>query len=188
MEHKRLFISIPIDPSLAKGLLRHVENLNIPLQNLRLVKAENMHINLKFLGDTTLDKLDDIIKTVTEVCRNFGGLSLEINQTKIFPVTEDQKRPARILNVSFKYNEKLQELYDKIEDALWQAGLAHKETRRFTPNVTMAIVKKSTAISEFKDFIDLPVSGDLPIDYVELQESILEKTGPSYFVLSTFDL
>jgi 2'-5' RNA ligase len=135
-----------------------------------------------------LDKLDSIIQTVTKVCQNHGNFELTIDQPKIFPVTDDQSRPARILNVSFQHNKTLQELYDKIEDALWQTGLAHKETRRFTPHLTVARIKQSTPIAEFKEFLTWPIDGTLPIDYIELQESILEKTGPTYFVLSTFNL
>ena len=82
----------------------------------------------------------------------------------------------------------MQDLYDKIEDGLWQDGLDHKEIRRFTPHITLARVKQSTTISEFKNFLTWSITGHMPIDYVQLQESVLEKTGPTYFALSSFDL
>ena len=152
MEHKRLFISLPVDLALAKSLSKQMEQLDLPLQNLRLVKPENMHITLKFLGDTSLDKLDSIINSITQSCKNYGIFELEIDQAKIFPITDDESRPARVLNLSFKYNQLLQDLYDKIEDGLWQDGLAHKNIRRFMPHITLARVKNLQKLLNLKIF------------------------------------
>ena len=188
MENKRLFISLPVDPGLAKDLIKQFQQLDIPHDKLKSVLPEQLHLTVKFLGDTPIDKIDPIIQVLATACDKHGNFELNISKPQIFPITDDHKRPARILNLSLEANPQLQNLYDKIEEGLWQAELAHKENRRFSAHLTLARVKQSTAIEDFKNFLNWQVTGIFAVDYLQLQESILERKGPEYIVLNTFDL
>jgi RNA 2',3'-cyclic 3'-phosphodiesterase len=188
MENKRLFISLPVDPGLAKNLIKQFERLDIPHDKLKSVLPEQLHLTVKFLGDTPLDKIDQIIEALENACDKHGNFDLVITKPQIFPITDDYLRPARVLSLGLEASPQLQELYDKIEEGLWQAGLAHKENRKFTPHLTLARVKQSTMIKELENFLTWPVTNAFAVDYLQLQESILDKKGPQHIVLNTSDL
>ena len=186
MENKRLFISLPIEIGLVKQIFKEFSRLNVPTEKLRLVPAENVHLTLKFLGDTPLDNLVPIIDILSEISPKFGQINLNLAKTQIFP--KDPNSLARILNIALEPTPELNDLYEEIEESLWQNGLANRESRVFKPHLTIARVKKAAKFEEFQEFLDWPVKGEFSVDHLELQESILGKKGPEYFVLNTFDL
>lgn len=187
MEHQRLFISIPIDPILTKKINKDLAVLVLPQEKLKFTKAENFHLTLKFLGDMPIDRLDLLIETLENACQNLGTFELEIDQTKIFPENMPNQTP-RVLSLGFKKNEQLQKLYNSLEEHLWQAGLAHKEMKNFSPHLTLARVHAGVARKDLQAFLDWKITGLFDVDHIELQESILQKGGPQYTVLNTFDL
>jgi len=186
MENKRLFISLPIDPQLTAHLHKQFVTLNIPHQKLKPVYYEQLHLTIKFLGETPLEKIDPLISVLEEASKNVGGFELEIDKVQIFP--PNKNRPPRILAISFKPNKELQLLFNQVEDNLFQAGLAHKENRKYTPHLTMARVKQAAKFEEFAEFINWPVTGNFFVNQLELQESVLKRTGPQYIVLNSFEL
>lgn len=186
MENKRLFISLPVEIGLIKQIFKEFSRLNLPLEKLRLVKPENVHLTLKFLGDTPIDNLVPIIDVLGEVSQKFGQINLKLAKTQLFP--KDPNSLARILNVAIEPDEELTALYEEIEEVLWQNGLANKEARVFKPHLTIARVKKAAKFEEFQEFIDWKITGEFNVSSLQLQESVLEKNGPEYFVLNTFDL
>ncbi|MCB9802632.1 RNA 2',3'-cyclic phosphodiesterase [Candidatus Nomurabacteria bacterium] len=187
MEHQRLFISIPIDQLLAKKINKDLALLDLPKSRLKFTKLENFHLTIKFLGDTPIDNLDEIIKNLDLAHQNVEAFELEIEKTQIFPENEPDQTP-RVLSLGFKKNEQLQKLYNSIEEQLWQVGLAHKEVRNFTPHLTLAKVYPGVKRKDLQSFLDWQVHGLSYVDHFELQESVLQKGGPQYTVLNTFDL
>lgn len=184
MNYYRLFVDVPVEPGLANQLIKQFSRLNLPWQKLKPTTAKEMHVTLKFLGDTPLDKLEPIISTLGEIKLGSKDINLSIDAPKIF----NQENP-RVLVVALKASAALQKFYDKIEDALWQNNLAKKDLRRFSPHLTMARVKQATTLDELSDFINWhPTQSNFDVHYFELQESELTKLGPIYTVMQTFDL
>jgi len=184
MENYRLFIDLPVDPPLVRDLIKRFKRLDLDWKKIKTARPEQVHITLKFLGDTPLDSLDKIIAVLQNIKIENKMINLELEQAKIF-------NPAspRVLALGLKTDKNIQELYEKIEDSLWQADLAHQETRRFTPHLTLARVKQSSQPKEFQNFLNwrLPALSISPT-YFELQSSQLTSTGPQYTVLQTFEL
>lgn len=187
MEYQRLFISLAIDPILLKKINRDLTNLSLPTTRLKFVKPENIHLTIKFLGDTPIDKLDPIIQALQSACQDFEPFELNLAETKIFP-ENDPKQAPRVLSLALKTEKKLQALYNKVEEVLWQAGLANKEMRKFTPHLTLARAYPGISREDLKDFLAWKPQGAFYIDHLELQMSVLAKGGPQYTVLNTFDL
>lgn len=186
MENKRLFISLPVEIGLIQQIFKEFSRLNVPTEKLRLVPADNVHLTLKFLGDTPLDNLVPIIDILSDISPKFSQINLTLAKTQLFP--KDPSSLARILNIAIEPNEELSALYEELEETLCQNGLANRESRVFKPHLTIARVKKAAKFEEFQEFLDWKVSGEFGVDHLELQETILEKKGPEYFVLNTFDL
>ncbi len=187
MEYQRLFISLAIDPVLVKKLSRDLANLQLSSDKIKFVKAENLHLTIKFLGDTPIDRLDLIIQTLAETCQNFGPFELSLDKTQIFPENHPEQAP-RVLSIALKAEAQLQELYQKIEESLWQAGLANKEMKKFSPHLTLAKVHAGISRAELQNFLDWQPQGSFYVDHIDLQVSLLEKNGPQYSVLNSFDL
>lgn len=187
MEYQRLFISLPIDTVLLKKINKDLNNLALPTARLKFVKPENIHLTIKFLGDTPIDRLDPIIQALQSACQNFEPFELNLAETKIFPENQPEQAP-RVLSLALKTEKKLQTLYNKIEETLWQSGLANKEMRKFTPHLTLARAYPGIKREDLKDFLAWKPQGAFYVDHLDLQASVLAKGGPQYTVLNSFDL
>lgn len=183
MDMKRLFIALPIETGLCKQILKQFQSLDLPWEKLKVVVPEQMHLNLKFLGETPLEKLPTIIEALENLDLKIGDIELNICQSQIF----NPKR-SQVLNLSIKENPDLQKLYDTIDQKLFEESIANKEIRKFTPHITLARVKQAADIEEFKAFSDLQINKNFTASYFELVESELTGRGPIHSVLQTFDL
>lgn len=183
MDQARLFISLPLDQGLARDIHKKFESLDLPWEKLKIVEPDNMHLTLKFLGPTPIDKIPDIIKALDSVKLSEDNIELIANHTQIF----NDKRP-QVLSLGLQENSILQELFDKIDQALFDAGLAHKEVRRFKPHLTIARVKQSATMDEFNNWKNFEINKIFNISFFVLMESVLSKQGPHYSVLQSFDL
>lgn len=179
----RLFIDLPLDPGLAKQLTRSFLSLNLPWSKLKTSGPEQMHLTLKFLGNTPIEQLPLIIEALQSIDLKLKDIELEIDQPIIF----NEKTPKALV-LGIKANQKLKKLFNTIEQTLFEAGLAHKEIRNFTAHLTLARVKQTATHEEFKDFLTWKVQGRSTTAYFELQESVLTKKGSEYLSLQTFDL
>jgi RNA 2',3'-cyclic 3'-phosphodiesterase len=182
MENIRLFISISLEESLTTSLQKKFQTLALPWEKLKPVDPKILHLTLKFLGDVPVDKLPDLIEALSKVAGT-EPIELQVKGTSII----DAHKP-RILRLDFEDSPKLQVLYDSIEQVLFDAGLAHKEIRKFSPHITLARIKQQAEIGEFKEFDDWQVKKIFSISHFELQESVLTRKGPEYTVLQTFDI
>lgn len=183
MDIARLFISLPVEPDIAKKIYKEFTNLALPWEKIKPVEDYNIHLTMKFLGPTPIDKLPDIIDALNSVDTKLGNLELEMDKTEIL----NSKRPQTLI-IGFKENKKIQKLFEAIEDALFDAQLANKDIRRFKTHLTVGRVKRSAEFKEFADFEKWQTHKLLNVSYFELRESILTKQGPEYTVLQTFEI
>lgn len=183
MDNLRLFISLPLEDKTAQRLNKEFKRLTLPWEKLKPVAIQDMHLTLKFLGDTPLDKLPEIISALETVQLDVENLDLKISGTKIFSPHRPQVIVLNITN-----NPALQELYQQIEESLFKAALAHKEMKQFSPHITLARVKQAASLDEFKALESWQVNQDFHVNHFDLQESVLTTKGPEYTILQSFDL
>lgn len=102
------------------------------MEQIRLVKAENIHLTLHYIGQADLDKT---IKALEQVSAQ--QFSIELNMPGLF-----RSRNGTITFwVGVHENEKLFELYHEVAFALADVGY-QKENREFSPHITLARCKK----------------------------------------------
>ncbi len=183
MDQARLFISLPLEGALTRDIHKGFESLDLPWEKLKIVEPDNMHLTLKFLGPTPIEKIPDIINALQKIKLSEDNIELITDKTQIF----NEKRP-QVLSIGLQTNETLQELYNKIDQSLFDAGLAHKEVRRFKPHLTIARVKQSATMDEFTDWQNFKTNKIFSINSFVLIESVLSKKGPHYTTLQSFDL
>lgn len=186
MDYYRLFIDLPIEPTVAKNLYRQFSQLPLPWPKLKTVAPSHCHLTLKFLGDTPLDNLPQIISVLDTVPAQIKLKDLEISLAG--PAVLKPERP-RALVLMLKANSGLEILQQSLDKALAAAGLATPEHRRFLPHITLARGKQNIRPEELETFSKWrPTSLNFSASYFELQDSVLTPRGPQYTVLQTFPL
>jgi 2'-5' RNA ligase len=85
---KRLFIGIKIHPN--DELLDFYSKLRMQFkgEKIKWVPAENFHITLKFLGDTSPSLVPRMINSLKEIATKFEKFSIEINGLGSFKKTK----------------------------------------------------------------------------------------------------
>jgi len=184
----RTFISVEI-PEEAKKKFVPLDNL---LRNgtlsLKLVKIENLHLTLKFLGEITKEELKELIETCRIIGETFSPFSLCLKGVGIFP---NIKKPRIIWAGVEKGKENLKEITKLLEEKLEKKGFL-AEKREFQGHLTLARVRRAAKgkkflenlVEEFKEeqFCSFPVTK------FYLMKSELKKEGPTYTVLKEISL
>ena len=67
MDQARLFISLPLEGALTRDIHKGFESLDLPWEKLKIVEPDNMHLTLKFLGPTPIEKIPDIINALQKI-------------------------------------------------------------------------------------------------------------------------
>jgi 2'-5' RNA ligase len=133
----RLFVALEIPPAVRENLAALVDELRAAdaasLKNkARWVRADNLHVTLKFIGNVDAGKLDAIRAELAEV-RSEATVELRFHRLGFFP---NERRP-RVLWVGVEGSPNLAALAAQIDALLSKSGIP-RETRDFSPHLTLA--------------------------------------------------
>lgn len=151
------------------------------LRNLRgrvsWVKAENVHLTLKFLGDTPQEKIDNIADVLRDVARTASPISVTIGGGGVFP---NEQRP-RVLWIGMEEaSGALQELATAIDERLHRLGFA-KENRPFHPHLTIGRVRDGSVAKIVAAMRDQPFDHRaVQLNEIALMRSELHPGGSVY--------
>jgi len=162
----RLFVGIKITPNEdIRKVLADTKRLG-----LRAVSAENLHINLKFLGEVDECRLEQI-KQALDSTIGFGGFEIELNSVGAFP----DKSFARVIWIGIK-SDRIAQLASLVDKELEALGFNRELS--YTPHITLARVAKKT------DGIDKLFCergfGFQKVEKIVLVKSTLGQDGPVY--------
>ncbi len=108
-----------------------------PKQVVRWVHGRNIHLTVRFLGDTSADAVDTIAAAVGTGLADQEAFMLRIERTGVFP---DPRRPRVLwLGVEEEYGS-LQKIESQIHAALNPLGFPREE-REYKPHVTIGRVR-----------------------------------------------
>jgi RNA 2',3'-cyclic 3'-phosphodiesterase len=185
----RTFIAIDVPPAVLDTITRIQNRFKSLGLHASWVKPGNIHLTLKFLGETDPDRISGIQNKLTETLASFAPFRLSLDSAGVFP---DTQRP-RVLWVGLKDEcGELETLQSNIEKALESVGFP-LEQRSFSPHLTLARVKSPKGKKELKNELDAVNQEGIdphPFDVVRvhLYESQLTPTGSIYTVLANFKL
>ncbi len=153
--------------------------------DVRWVRAEGMHVTLKFLGAVEADRLQRVRAVLVDALAGQPALEVHVRGTGAFP---SLRRP-RVLWVGLE-GAGLSELAGVVDAALVPLGFA-AEKRNFTAHVTLGRVNSLRgwpALEEqFKAHLDDDF-GSSRIDAVTVYRSTLRAGGAVYSALWTIPL
>jgi 2'-5' RNA ligase len=182
MEKKRIFISVVPDLKTLESLSKSVDVLSDKpwAKGVKWIKKENIHITIKFIGDTDNYELEELFDTVGNILKNFDRFKIDVKDLILFP---NRSKP-RVIGVGVK-SKKLKILVRKIENEIFKIGFK-KENRKFKGHITLGRFKRKLQ----HEYIDERFTSDLTFHVKEVivNESILRPKGPIYKVLKRFYL
>ena len=188
MQTQRLFIAIEFSPEIIQGLTRVIQFYQQQNMNgVRWVHANNLHLTLRFLGDTSAIQSVEIQKLLQNECGRFSKFSLIVKGSGAFP---SFKRP-NILWVGIHADETLFELQKNIECGCRQIGFKAEE-RPFSPHLTIGRLAQNASIEEQSQITDILKNnevrslGSCIIKHVILFKSDLTRSGPIYSPLGRY--
>jgi 2'-5' RNA ligase len=177
----RSFVSIDLEDA---NILSQVESIMSSLSSLggdlKPVEAENIHLTLKFLGNVSPTRLDEIKSALAQV--TFPAFSLEIKGAGAFP---NLKRMNVVWVGVGEGWSRVELIFEQTEKLLHQLGFS-RETRPFSPHITVARVKsgrKRDEIAAFLGHLTDESFGTFPVESVRLKQSVLSPSGPKYSTL-----
>lgn len=179
----RLFVALEIPDDVRETIARLVGELKPLDDSWKWIRAENLHVTLKFLGETPQEKMKGICDALKGVsCRwpipvTFRGLGF-------FP---NERRP-RVLWIGMEAPPALAKLASDIENKLVAIGVPREE-RAFTPHLTLARNKEG----RISEKLHAALSGHSTREFgtmnaaaFHLIESKLKSTGAEYTTLESF--
>lgn len=175
----RLFIALPI-PESVKAQLGELQQ---PVGGVHWQSQSQMHLTLKFLGETGEDRAQKLTDHLTNIEQ--PAFSLTINRLGTFP---EAKQP-RVLWAGIKKNDSLTTLHEKVEQLCTSLGFDPKN-RPFTPHITLARMKDvftEDIVSFVNQHKEFQIS-DILIDRFVLYESRLDSDGATHHPLQSIKL
>lgn len=183
MNFIRAFIALEIPTetqnAIVKQTLRFRQTLGEDI--IRWIPAYNLHLTLKFLGDTAPTHLDFIKQSLKQIADTTPVFDLQIGGLGSFP---NLKLP-RVLWIGLHAPAALSTLQRNVEEATSRLGFK-KEARAFSSHLTIGRVKQNLSPQEIQkvrmalETIQLGNIGTARVNSMHLFKSDLSSTGSVY--------
>jgi 2'-5' RNA ligase len=175
----RLFIAIDL-PERVKDVLTETAvrlSKNVPDRAVRWVNRAQMHLTLRFLGDTAVAQLPALQDQLTQLTAHYPAFQLRLDGLGAFP---NRQRP-RVVWVGLAGElAGLQPMQAELEERVVGLGW-QREERPFSPHVTLGRVKDAGRVQALDWSVGLAELG-VPVTAVQLVQSELRPSGPVYTV------
>jgi 2'-5' RNA ligase len=184
----RLFVALEIPAAVRESLAALITELRDAASRVsdkrpRWVRAENLHVTLKFIGEAAPEKLDAIrgalaaVRSDSPVEMNFRGLGFFPNEKRM-----------KVFWAGITASRNLAPLAAEIDRALSTLGIP-RETREFAPHLTLARLEPPGMHEALRGAIQAAQSrefGSFQTREFLLIESKTRPTGAEYTVLQSF--
>lgn len=145
--------------------------------DLKLVEPQNIHITMRFLGETRQSQIEEVKRALNAV--EFAPFECEFRGMGAFP----SLKRINVIWVGIEGgSSELERISSSLEGGLRRAGFS-PDNKGFNPHVTIARVKTgrnrellASYIAQMKEY----EFGKLPVSEVRLKQSVLKPTGPVY--------
>ena len=149
---------------------------------MKLVEPGNLHLTLKFLGEVTEEKADEVIDCLGKL-KGQGKFTVQLKGLGVFPTCKYMK--VVWMGVT-EGQEEIKKLQGEIDELLVSKG--YKKDSRFHPHFTIARVRKINQENK-KILQDLLKEQEetnwakFSVEGIELMKSQLTSQGPIYSLL-----
>jgi RNA 2',3'-cyclic 3'-phosphodiesterase len=179
----RAFIAIELSIPVCDAIQKQTDRLRHTLGNdfVRWVPIQNMHLTLKFLGDTSTSHLDFLKQMLLREADSHPQFDLQLGGLGSFPT----RRNPRLLWIGIHAPSDLASLQRSVEAGASRLGYKTEE-RDFSPHLTIGRARQNASLSDLQriraalDTIQLGNIGTARVDSVHLFKSDLQPGGSIY--------
>jgi RNA 2',3'-cyclic 3'-phosphodiesterase len=162
----RLFIALDIDEAIRDRLRLFMDGVGGFAADARWVRAESLHVTLKFIGNTSTEGTEEIKRALTRV--TVDRFDISFRGYGFFPTAKS----PRVFWVGVEAGQQLATLAKSVDEATAALGVP-KEEHAFTPHLTLARRGSSGAPRWRK--------GDVPNQaFQRLQEKLAALPAPEF--------
>jgi 2'-5' RNA ligase len=183
---KRLFAAVHVSPSKEFRELLSSLQRGLRFADIKWVSPENIHITLKFFGETFDDRIPDISRVLKSVSQRHAAFGFTIAETGIFGSSYN----PRVVWFGIRNAEPLtalaQDVLKDVESIGWE-----RDRQNFVPHITIGRVKDAKDKRLFQKMIDEHNKAfiqEVSVTEFRLYESILQPQGPIYSILERYTL
>jgi 2'-5' RNA ligase len=175
----RLFIAVDIPDQIKEIIKKTLVQMIDVNSDIKFVACENLHLTLKFLGETNEECINKVEKLIDKVAQNHFPFSVLIKNLGWFPNFSSPK--IFWLGIEQDQNN-LKMLSEDFEEQFSILGF-EKQTRSFQSHLTIGRVKGRKNLEKINRILEKEKGsefGKFIVDHVVLMRSILKATGPQY--------
>lgn len=192
----RGFISIDVEPT--DKMLEFIDEVERTGAPLNMVDPSQLHMTVKFLGDTEEDMIDDLVEKTNFALEPYDPFKIDLKGTGAFPHLGFMKVVWIGSEVSSEETQTsndeeftlLADIAHRVEEELVPLGF-ERDDREFSPHFTVARVKGGKNKEKLKSVIEEYEDEDFAtweVEKLTLKKSILKKSGPEYHTLEEIPL
>ena len=183
----RTFIAIEIPETIQKKIGELQNSLKAFGARISWTRSANIHLTLKFLGDTEAAIIDEIAARLQLAVANLPEFKIAVNGTGAFP---NFKRPRVIWIGAASEGDQLQTLAARVDECMENFGF-ETEKRHYSAHLTLGRVKDVSAIeplmAKLKSYENFQ-AGSFNATNFHLIKSELHPAGSIYSRLKTITL
>lgn len=174
----RLFIALPLNREIENKLGDMISQLKRKGGDIKWVNPQNIHLTVKFLGDTEQKLVGDIIEHINSVITKYQPIPTNITHLGAFP---NLRRP-RVIWVGIEKNaDTIIQLAKEIDTHISQLGW-EKENKKFKAHFTLGRVRNNRGLEQLTEYLRGYEFEELNFvfDRIVLFKSTLTPKGPIY--------
>ena len=182
----RLFIAARINKEIEREVGEFLEQFHRLPGRIKWVEPHNIHITLKFLGETDSNEVEPLKQAIAHAAAKTGAFEAHLQGCGVFP----NMRAPRVFWIGINDPQKrLTTLAAKVDSELTTLGF-DPEQRAFSPHLTLGRVKDDDNLEAVKAAFVKATFGPLllRVEKIHLVESQLKPSGPVYKDIAGFEL
>lgn len=176
----RTFISV--DVPVTEELRSLLDSLKM-MDSVRVVPENQLHLTLKFLGDTDEKKVEKLCSELRRSLEGTGPFDIVIQGTGAFP----NLRNPRVLWLGVKDPERLIDAADIVDSTM--KGLKIKaDDKKFSPHLTVGRINGRYDLKDFFKDNDGKIFSSFRCDHIDVMKSVLTPKGAIHSVIESIEL
>jgi 2'-5' RNA ligase len=175
-------VEIPASPPLDA----FAAELRAASPSLKVVRTDQLHLTVKFLGDTEEGLVPEIVTAMQEAAVGVRPFEIRIRGTGAFP----SLARMNVIWVGVEGAEPIARIADALEASLEALGFP-REGRPWKAHVTLARVKGHRDLDRVRRVLEAHVNdafGVHTVDSIHLKKSLLTPDGARYSIVETVKL
>jgi len=179
----RLFVALDLTSEIKQAIAAYVQPLRARASAVAWARGENLHLTLKFLGDTPRGQMPALAAALQAACTRFAPVHAVISGSGVFP----QEKNPRVLWLRCEAaHDDLRRLAQEIDAVCSRFGY-QPEPRPFVPHLTVGRVRPGGAGPVVRVMAAQPFPAQaLVFHECVLMESELHAAGARYRPLYHF--